>query len=253
MTAPHRRIRTTHGPKPPVRVGLAYAEALRAWLAPMQARVLAAVLEGARHIGPAPRTDARTREPMRAVRVIVTETPPPTAAIDAAAVATDRANAADMARVGRVVGVPIRAVTPPNMVDVFRAQNLALIRSLGEDEIAQIDAILSDAQDAGLHAGDLSSLLQDRFGVAQSRANLIAADQTLKLNGQLTEYRQTEAGITAYVWTTSGDERVRPLHADLEGTEQAWASPPVTTDDGERNAPGGDIRCRCTAFPVVDL
>ncbi len=93
---------------------------------------------------------------------------------------------------------------------------------------------------------DLADLLQGRTGVAESRAMLIARDQTTKLNGALNEIRQTEAGVTSYTWSTSLDERVRDEHSEREGEVFDWDSPP---EDGH---PGEPIQCRCVAIPVVE-
>ncbi len=97
----------------------------------------------------------------------------------------------------------------------------------------------------GLRHEELSAKLEAAFGVSQARADLIARDQTLKLAGDLTHIRQTQAGITSYVWTTSGDERVREEHAVLDGETFEWRSPP------EVGHPGQDFNCRCTAYPIV--
>jgi SPP1 gp7 family putative phage head morphogenesis protein len=90
-------------------------------------------------------------------------------------------------------------------------------------------------------------MLEERMGVAESRANLIARDQVGKLFGQLNEKRQTELGVTGYVWRTVHDNRVRELHEDRDGQHFDWNDPPEETpDDGH---PGTPIQCRCYAEP----
>ena len=64
--------------------------------------------------------------------------------------------------------------------------------------------------------------------------------------GNLTELRQTSIGVTDYVWSTSGDERVRPEHAARNGKVYKWSEPPAG------GHPGEDIQCRCRAIPVLD-
>lgn len=51
-------------------------------------------------------------------------------------------------------------------------------------------------------------------------------------------------GGRRYVWRTVGDDRVRPVHAALEGRSFTWAAPPAEGHPG--TAPG----CRCWAEPV---
>ena len=65
--------------------------------------------------------------------------------------------------------------------------------------------------------------------------------------------RQQAAGVNEYTWSTSRDERVRPMHAKLEGQRFAYDDPPETTEDGETNNPGEDWQCRCIALPVISL
>lgn len=111
----------------------------------------------------------------------------------------------------------------------------------------------------GLSQRELAAQLAERFAIGKRRAQLIARDQTLKLAGQLAEERQTQVGIRRYVWTTSGDERVRDDHAELDGTVQEWDDPPITNASEVRRGrpprrehPGGDYQCRCTAEPILD-
>lgn len=94
---------------------------------------------------------------------------------------------------------------------------------------------------------DLRDELLERADVSESRAELIARDQTLKLNGAINQARQEGAGIDRYVWSTSGDERVREEHDALDGETFSWDSPP------EPGHPGQDFQCRCVAIPVIDL
>jgi SPP1 gp7 family putative phage head morphogenesis protein len=121
-----------------------------------------------------------------------------------------------------------------------------------DETITQIRDVLDDAWTKGERVEVMREKLQERFGVSESRADLIARDQTLKLNAEITQTRQTAAGVQKYVWTTSGDERVRDMHSELDGQTFDWNDPPVTNEAGDRNHPGGDYQCRCTAMPVLD-
>lgn len=144
----------------------------------------------------------------------------------------------------RLVGFNPRIDPGLNLaLDKFRADNVALITKLADDQIDRIETTLSE--NYGLRAEDLAKKLDEQGDVTGSRAKLIARDQTLKLNGQLTQTRQQSAGIEEYIWTTSGDERVRDEHAERDGERFRWDTPP---EDGN---PGQPIQCRCTAFPIV--
>lgn len=152
----------------------------------------------------------------------------------------------------RVIGVTTRELGISDAaLDSFRDYNVGLIKSLAERELDEITEILENAEKSALRVETLADELAERFGVTESKASLLARDQTLKFNGQLTQTRQKGAGITHYVWTTSGDERVREMHAELDGTIHSWDTPPVVSPDGRTEHPGGDYQCRCTAFPIV--
>jgi len=144
----------------------------------------------------------------------------------------------------RLVGIDLRrdnALAP--FAEQFRRENVQLISSIVTDQLARVKEVLDT--NFGMPAKELARQLQDQFDITRSRANLIARDQTLKLNGQLTRVRQQNAGIGSYIWTTSGDERVREEHGALDGEQFSWDNPPSV------GHPGEDFQCRCTAYPVI--
>lgn len=127
----------------------------------------------------------------------------------------------------------------------FVTDNTRLISSIPEQFHDQVARTVEEAVAGGFGAGHLENLLQERFGVAESRARLIANDQTQRLNGRLAEIRQTEAGITHYRWGPTSSDDPRPEHAALEGEIFAWADPPPGGHPGEL------INCKHIAIPVV--
>ncbi len=145
---------------------------------------------------------------------------------------------------GRLLGIDPR-IDPGTgpVIDAFRQENVQLITNLTDDMLLRVEAIVKDY--LGGRVEDLAQELEDGLGFATARANLIARDQTLKLNGDLTKVRQQNAGISEYVWTTSRDERVREEHAALDGQTFSWNVPPPP------GHPGEDYQCRCTAYPVI--
>ena len=72
-----------------------------------------------------------------------------------------------------------------------------------------------------------------------------------------------DAGLSMYVWDTSGDERVRESHAVMEGLLCRWDDATVCSYDGGRTwkprpsgavlmHPGMDYQCRCCADAWFD-
>jgi SPP1 gp7 family putative phage head morphogenesis protein len=137
-----------------------------------------------------------------------------------------------------------------------REDNLRLIANAASDYADQVEDVLTDPDNFGLRAEELEELLVERGNVSVSRAQFIARDQTLKTNAAITRTRMGAAGVARYRWSTSQDERVRPMHAELgrrsdEGETFSFDDPPVTNDDGDTNNPGEDYQCRCVPIPFI--
>lgn len=154
--------------------------------------------------------------------------------------------------VRKTIGIDLpRTLTAEGVDDALllaTRENVNLITSIPQQFLTQIESAVT----AGIQQGQKAeSLIQQiiRIGkVTESRAKLIARDQTSKINGALNEIRQTNAGVTKYVWRTSEDDRVRPSHKDNNGTVFRWDTPPSKTGH-----PGHDINCRCYPEPVFEL
>ncbi len=164
----------------------------------------------------------------------------------------------------RVAGIQPRSDAGMGaVIDKFREQNVAKIRSIAGKQLTKITKLLESSEATGLRVEELRDRIIDDLGVAESKAELLARDQVLTLNAEITRTRMQNSGITRYVWTTSGDERVRGNpdgkwpnggHYDLDGTEQRWDTPPIVDErTGRRAHPGEDFQCRCTATPILDF
>jgi SPP1 gp7 family putative phage head morphogenesis protein len=152
-----------------------------------------------------------------------------------------KTNAAAM----RKMGISTNELRLGAALDHARDENIRLVENAGRVYAKQVREVFSDPEVGALRVEELKARLLERADVSTSRAELIARDQVLKVNGQITQIRQENAGITEYVWSTSRDERVRESHAALEGETFSWSSPP------EPGHPGQDYQCRCVALPVI--
>lgn len=130
----------------------------------------------------------------------------------------------------------------------WRRKNTALIVSLAKDKVSRVRGVLAEAG-VGMRHEQIARRIEEETGATESRAVLIARDQVLKLNADVTEAQHAAAGITEFVWSTSRDERVRKSHRDLDGKRFAYANPPLV--DGEAATPGQPVQCRCVAIPVL--
>lgn len=163
-----------------------------------------------------------------------------------------RVSRENLRRVGKALSLDSARSDPAvnGKLAAFRRQNAELIRTLPKKAIAEIQPLIAQAHAEGWRVERLREVIVERWDVERSHAYLIARDQVLKLNGQITQARHEAAGVTHYVWTSSKDERVRPEHRRLDGKTFAWSDPPEVAP-GRREHPGGDFQCRCTPFPVL--
>lgn len=193
-------------------------------------------------------------------------------------------NAVDMAR---VLGVPLdtRGTRALDALSVWRAQQGALVRSVAEQQIERVErealALVTDDVSTsplerarrivgateeqaravaaavergvarGVRAEDLAAALEEELGISQRRAQIIARDQVLAANAQLTRQQHTDAGVEEYEWSTSGDDRVRPEHERANGQIFRWdgGGAPGAGVKGASAHPGEAILCRCVALP----
>lgn len=131
------------------------------------------------------------------------------------------------------------------------SQNVDLIKTIPEDTLEKMKDIVYDGFTNGKTTTRMVKEIQRAYGISRKRAELIARDQTAKLNGQIQRAQQQDAGITEYIWCTTGDERVRRSHKELNGKKFSWDDPPENSD-GRKCHPGEDYQCRCIGRPVFN-
>lgn len=146
------------------------------------------------------------------------------------------------------IGVDLQAIADKGMserIKRFTAENVALIKTVPQKYFDDVEKTVLAGVREGSRASSIAAALEERLGVAESRAALIARDQVLKFNGELNRSRQKDLGIDSYIWRTVKDNRVRDEHSELEGEVFSWDSPP------EPGHPGEDFQCRCFAEPIL--
>lgn len=131
------------------------------------------------------------------------------------------------------------------------SENVDLIKTIPEDTLEKMKDIVYDGFTNGKTTTRMVKEMQRAYGISRRRAELIARDQTAKLNGQIQRAQQQDAGITEYIWCTTGDERVRRSHRELNGKKFSWDDPPENSD-GRKCHPGEDYQCRCIGRPVFN-
>lgn len=170
-----------------------------------------------------------------------------------------------------ITGIPLkqRNTWKETHLKAFINENTALISKLSNETKQNIESILLRGAKEGLRHETIAKqilegtkLKKGVFKKVKTRAKLIARDQTNKLNAQLTQLRQTEAGVSLYEWSTSVDERVRgrpggkyassrPTHWALEGKIGTWNNSTVYADTIE-DAKNGKWKQR-SSIQAVEL
>lgn len=138
--------------------------------------------------------------------------------------------------------------TIPQWID----DNVNLITSVPKETLDQMQQIVTEGYRKGKSTTQISKEVRERYGVGKRKANLLARDQIAKLNGQLAQKQQQDAGCEEYIWSTSEDSRVRDSHRVLDGKKFRWDTPP-DVGGGRHCNPGEDYQCRCVALPVFDI
>lgn len=150
-------------------------------------------------------------------------------------------------------------------LDIDRELNASLIKSVATEFKQEIsDTIMANIQ-SGERSTNLITQIKERYNVSQSRAKLIARDQTSKLNGSLVKARAEAVGSKTYIWRCVSDERSRDSHKAMNGMLCRWSDSTTYSDDQgktwkKRKAIGGveahptdEINCRCNAQAVIEF
>jgi hypothetical protein len=146
----------------------------------------------------------------------------------------------------------------------WKRTNYELFRGQALGYVQGINAATQQAVTGGWSVGVLSEKIKALDdSVSHAKANFLARDQIGKLNGEITQRRMEDAGLSMYIWSTGGDERVRESHALMDEGLCRWDDSSVYSDDGGKTwkprpagavllHPGQDYQCRCTALSYWD-
>ena len=163
----------------------------------------------------------------------------------------DRTLAAEM----RKAGLTVRFKMTPAMRDAFdavRAENVGLIRSIGQQHLVKVEALVMQSVSRGRDLGTLTRELQRQTGVSKRRASFIARDQNNKSTATIRSVRERELGITEGIWMHSGGgKEPRPEHKSFSGKRFKLAEGHDFGDGMGPVLPGVAINCRCTWRAVV--
>ena len=104
----------------------------------------------------------------------------------------------------------------------------------------------------GYRAERMEQVIRNEYGVSRNKARFLARTETALLVSKYREENYKEAGVNYYRWSSSQDQRVRPLHRKLNGQIFAWNDPPIIDERrGKKGNPGEIWGCRCVSVPIL--
>lgn len=141
-----------------------------------------------------------------------------------------------------------------DIVDATVHENVALIKSIPQQYLGQVEGIVMRGATTGRDIGQIAEDLEKRLGVTRRRAAFIARDQSNKTTAAFNRARQLEVGITEAIWVHShGGREPRKSHLAAGDAKvrfdvaKGWFDP----DLGKYIWPGTEINCRCVSRPVL--
>lgn len=173
-----------------------------------------------------------------------------------------------------------------DIVELQKNKNVALIKSIPQEFIKDIEVIVQNGISEGLRHEEIARQIKgiknisSVFGKLDNRVKLIARNEVGTINSNLRKARFESAGVDLYEWSTSNDERVRgnpngkypnarPRHDVMDGKICTFKDLTVYADNledakngkwkkrssigGVEKHPGQDISCRCNAIAIIDI
>lgn len=158
-----------------------------------------------------------------------------------------------LARMLRDGGMTVRFTASQGQRDALGAvlaDNVALIKSVGSEHLADVEGIVRRAVMTGRDLGTMTREIKAATGATQRRAAGIAKHQNRMATSVLERARQTELGVTEARWRHSSAGKVpRPSHVAFSGKTYNLAKGAYL--DGVWTWPGIEINCRCTSEPII--
>ena len=130
-------------------------------------------------------------------------------------------------------------------------QQVELITSLPIDAGQRVHELVKEAMVTGYRSSEVKKEILRTQQVSESKARLIARTEVARSAATFTQARAQYAGSDGYIWRTSTDSDVRPLHQEMEGKFVLWSDPPKLEASLAPYHAGCGPNCRCFPEPVL--
>ncbi|MCX5614430.1 phage minor head protein [Bombella saccharophila] len=135
-------------------------------------------------------------------------------------------------------------------LSIATEQNVALIKSIGEQYQDRVQAVVTNTVTSGSNLGKLTTQLEASFGISTRRAAMIARDQSHKINQSVERERATGIGLKEAYWRhVGGGRHPREDHVKADGRRYFVAE--GCKISGEYIQPGELINCHCRAEYII--
>jgi SPP1 gp7 family putative phage head morphogenesis protein len=139
-----------------------------------------------------------------------------------------------------------------DVVAATTAENVALIKSIPQKYLADVEVHVMQSISAGRDLGTLAKHLEKTYGITKRRAALISRDQNSKATSSMQRVRHLELGITKATWRhSSAGRQPRPTHVAMNGKTYDIAKGMWDSAINDWTQPGVQINCRCISVPIV--
>ena len=120
------------------------------------------------------------------------------------------------------------------------------IKDWTEQEIVKLRTKIEQMSADGAGIQEIESYIDKEFAVGQRKAEFLARNETTILQSSYATYMLAKEGFTHFKWVSKQDNRVRPLHRELNGHIFAFDDPPIIDErTGLKGLPGQTYNCRC--------
>lgn len=148
---------------------------------------------------------------------------------------------------------------PPEQVLQFVRSRQNKISGLADDIHARIKSTLEEALAAGETMEKIADRIRAEFNtISDDRAQTIAQTETSAAYGAGRQVAMVQAGVQWKRWLTSGNDNVRPAHAQANGQTVEVGEhfdvggEPLIHPGDPAGSPGNVINCHCVAISVAE-
>ena len=128
------------------------------------------------------------------------------------------------------------------------------IQDMTKKSVVRLREKVQEQVSQGYRASSLLDVIHAQKGVTDRHALFLAKQEISLLTKTYRDSRYKEAGINEWIWSSSHDSRVRPLHRKLDGHKFNYTDklPIIDEKTGEKGTPGQAYGCRCRLIPLLD-